>query len=252
MTTTGARSLTRGLRVLDTLVAADGPMTATEVARRCDCHQTTASRILAALIDTGYVRKVSFREFAPDFGLLTLGSEATRHFDLTRLPRAALARCAELCAPLTVSLCLLWRGQLLYFDQTARGHETRAFNGADYPLHLSSPGLLFLTELSRAESLHRLSASRQKFGWDRPTDTVPEDETGVLEATLRRHRNDTLILREWAGPGHVTAAIRLDDHRAHPLALAIAGPADVWSTETLRVRLHECRRLVGPTLSVAR
>lgn len=248
MTTTGALTLTRGLTMLNTLVTADGPMTATEVARRCGCHQTTASRILSALIEAGYVRKVSYREFAPDFGLLALGGEAARHFELARLPRPALARCAELCAPLTVSLCLMWRGQLLYFDQTSRGFETRAFNGSDYPIHLSSPGLLFMTELSRTEALRQLSTSRHKFGWPRPTDTIPDDESGVLEAALRLHRNETLILREWAHLGHVTASIRLGDHNGHPLALAIAGPADVWSTETLRVRLHECRRLVEPTL----
>lgn len=244
----GAQSLSRGLRVLTTLVHADGPLTATEIAHRCHCHQTTASRILAALIEAGYVRKVSYREFAPDFGLLALGIEATGHFDLISLPRPALDRCAEICAPMMVSLCLMWRGQLLYFDQSTRGFDTRVFQGKDYPIHLSSPGLLFMTEMSRTEALQMLRASRHKFGWPRTTASVPETETATLNHALRLVRNDTLVLKEWAEPGHITAAARLPDHHGHPLALAIAGPADIFSVETLRMRLLACRSLVLPAL----
>jgi len=242
------QSLGRGIAVLDALVRAEGPLSATEIGRRCEIHQTTVSRILTDLIAVGYARKVSYREFAPDFGLLSLSVEATTHFDLLARPRLAMERCAALCNGLQVSLCMLWRQQLLYFDQTSRGFETRLFEGADYPVHLSSPGMLFMLEMPPATALRLLAESRRKWGWSRPTEAVASTEPEVLAATRGALRNETLVLNEWAGLGHVTAAIRLADHQGHPLALAISGPNDVLSIESLRVRLHECRRLVEKAL----
>ncbi|WP_152363315.1 IclR family transcriptional regulator [Microlunatus speluncae] len=242
------QSLGRGLAVLDLLVRAPGPLTATEVAGRVGMHQTTASRILADLIAVGYVRKISYREFAPDFGLLALGVEASRHFALLDRPRLAMERSAQLCSGLTVSLCMLWRDRLLYFDRAARGVETVSFTGQDYPLHLSSPGLLFCLKLPTAVATELLTGSRAKFGWPQPTGKVPPTEEAVLTTARRHYRHDTLVLDDWAALGHITAAIRLKPYEGHPLALAISGAADVMTAETLRLRLHEARRLIEPTL----
>lgn len=242
------QSLGRGIAVLDALVRADGPLSATEIGRRCGIHQSTVSRVLTDLVAVGWARKVSYREFAPDFGLLSLGVAATAHFDLLARPRLAMERCAAMCSGLQVSLCMLWRGKLLYFDQTSRGFETRLFEGADYPVHLSSPGMLFMLEMPPATALRLLAESRRRWGWNRPTEAVAATEAEVLAATRVLLRNETLVLREWAGVGHVTAAIRLADHQRHPLALAISGASDVLTAESLRVRLHECRRLVEHSL----
>jgi DNA-binding IclR family transcriptional regulator len=243
------RALGHGLAVLQCLVAAEHPLTATEVAHRCGVHQTTASRILADLIAAGYARRVAYREFAPDFGLLTLGLEAARHFHVLTRPRAAMERAARMCPGLGVSLCMLWRDKLLYFDQAAHGLDTNLFEGSDYPLHLSSPGLLFMLELPRAEAAERLRASRAKFGWATPTPKVTASEEKVLTAAAKLRRTDTLVLPGWAGPNHVSGAIRLRVGDDHPLALALAGAVDVMSTESLRMRLREIRAVVEPALS---
>lgn len=243
------QSLGRGLAVLECLVRASGPLTTTEVGRRCQIHQTTASRILNELVASGHVRRTGPRGFAPGYGLLALGMDAAPHFDVVTRPRLALDRCAELCPGLTVSLCLWWRGTLLYFDQTAHGHETQLFQGADYPLHLSSPGLLFMAELPAATAVRLLAESRRKFGWERPTPAVPTIEHDLLETVRPWVRSGTLVLRDWARHGHVTAAIRLADHEGHPFALAIAGPGDVHSPETLRLRLAQCRPVVEQSLA---
>lgn len=242
------RSLGHGLAVLQTLVSAEGPLTATEVAGRCGIHQTTASRILGDLIVVGYARKISYREFAPDFGILTLGLESVRHFEVLTRPRAAMERAARMCPGLGVSLCMLWRDKLLYFDRAVHGLDTNMFEGGDYPLHLSSPGLLFLLDLPEDEALERLAASRTKFGWSRPNPVVPISEAGVLAAARKRSTGDTLVLTEWAFPQHVTAAISIGHGAEHPLALAIAGAADVMSADSLRMRLREIRAVVEPSL----
>lgn len=242
------QSLGRGLAVLSLLVRAAGPLTATEIGQRCGMHQTTASRILRDLVDAGYVRKASYREFAPDFGLLALGLAAGEHLPLTQRPKLAMERAATMCSGLSVSLCMLWRGQLLYFDQATHGHDTRLFSGSDYPLHLSSPGLLFLLDMPDVAALELLAASREKFGWDQPTGAVPPTPSEVLRAGRRSLRHHTLVLSEWASIGHISAAIRMHDHDGHPLALAISGPADILTAEGVRLKLHEVKRLVEDTL----
>src|SRR4051812_11538723 len=86
-------------------------------------HQTTASRILADLVRAGYVRRVSYQQFAPDYGLLALGVEAARHFPVLTRPRLSMEHAARMCAGLTLSLTMYWRDQLLYFDQAAGGRK---------------------------------------------------------------------------------------------------------------------------------
>ena len=242
------QSLGRGLAVLDQLVHAPGPLTATEIARRCGMHQTTASRILADLVATGYARKVSYREFAPDYGLLTLGLDASRHFAVLTRPRLAMERVARMSGGLTVSLCMLWRDKLLYFVQTAPGLETQLFQGRDYPLQLSSPGLLFMLALPEDQAVRHLTESRAKFGWSQPTAEIPPTESALLRAARRHYRHDSLVLPGWAGHGHITGAIRLTDLEGHPLALAVSGASDVMSLETVRLRLQEMRRVVEDAL----
>ncbi|GAB3536797.1 hypothetical protein GCM10027403_18720 [Arthrobacter tecti] len=251
MTTTRMQSLGRGLAVLSQLVQAEGPLTSTEIANKCGMHQTTASRILADLIASGFVRKIGYREFAPDYGLLVLGLEAARHFPVLSRPRLAMERAAGMCAGLTVSLCMLWRGRLLYFDQAERGLETQIFHGSGYALHLSSPGLLFMLDLPHEQALAALNASRSQHGWQQPTSEVASTPAGVLHAARALHRDDSLVLSGWAAPGHVSAAIRLADHEGTPLALAVAGAGDIMTPESLRRRLHEIRRLVERSLPAA-
>ncbi|MFC7619400.1 IclR family transcriptional regulator [Microlunatus sp. GCM10028923] len=243
------QSLGRGLAVLDQLVRASGPLTATEVGHRCGVHQTTASRILRDLVAAGYARKLGYREFAPDYGLLALGLRAGEHLPITLRPKLAMERAAAMCSGLSVSLCMLWRRQLLYFDQATHGQDTRLFSGRDFPLHLSSPGLLFLLELPQRSALELLAGSRAKFGWDQPTAAVPSTPSELLRVARRSLRQQTLVLPQWAAIGHVTAATRLRDHEGHPLALAISGPSDVLTSEGVRLKLHQARRLVEAAIS---
>ena len=105
-----------------------------------------------------------------------------------------------------------------------------------------------MLEQPTATAVRLLAESRRKFGWARPTAQVPENERQVLSTMRPWLRNDTLVLRDWASEGHVTAAVRLSDHEGHPCALTIAGPGDVHSPETIRLRLAQCRPLVDQAL----
>ncbi|QOR71552.1 helix-turn-helix domain-containing protein [Ruania alkalisoli] len=234
-------TLLRGLGLLRLLVRAEGPVSASELARLSGMHPTSISRTLAGLVDGGFVRRVSYRSYAPDLGLLSLGLDAARHCPLATDPQLVMERAARLFGGLMLSLCLAWRGSLFYFAQTGLSLGTKPFVGHGYPLHLSSPGLLFALEDSQEDAIAALERSRRTFGWDRPTAQVPADPAMVLAWARGARTDDVLILRRWAGPDHVSAAIRLPDHEGHAIALTAAGPAAILGDGEIRNRLHQVK-----------
>lgn len=245
------KALSRGLNILRILVEATGPLSATDIARRCGLHQSSASRILATLAEEGYVRKDSYHSFVPDYGVLALGVAGQSRFELIEKPRYAIADAAQRCRGLSVTLSMLWRGQMLYFLRSTGSNRPVLFEGDGYPMHLSSPALLFVSAMPDTEALALLRLSRRRFGWERPTAKVPASERAVLTLARRLAKHECLILSNWTEPNHVSASINLLRHDGHPLAIAITGDRDVASDDELRLLLHEVRHDVEQQLGSA-
>jgi DNA-binding IclR family transcriptional regulator len=242
------QSLQHALAALSAVVQSNSPVTATYVAQVVGVHQSTASRILTALKNAGYVRKVGPQRFSPDYGLLVMGLNAAQHFPIMVQPRLALEHAAKTCSGLAVSLAIYWRARLLYFIQASRDMETRTFEGHGFPLHLSSPGLLFLLNLPEERAITILHSERERLGWQRPTSHVPPTERDVLLAARVLYRDNTLVLRNWQHIGHVTAAVTLPELDGVPLALTISGASDVFTDEAIRIRLLEARQIVSSSI----
>lgn len=245
------RSLMLGLQVLRHLVESPTPLSATEIARRCGVHQSSASRALATLAAEGYVRKIGYRSFAPDYGVLELAITASDRFDLVEKPRAAMRAAAELADGLMVSICMLWRHQTIYFlrtTMTAKGGRSITFSGSGFPLHMSSPALLLMLDMPEQQALDLLTYSRERNGWNRPTPQVPATESEVLAAARKCYEHETVLLHNWVEPGHLSAAIRIQTAEEQPTALALAGPDTIAPPETVRLWLHQIRRSVEAAL----
>lgn len=244
------KALTHGLEILRLLVDAQRPLTATEIAKNVGLHQSSASRILKTLAIAGYVRKPDYHSFAPDFGVLALGGSAIRNFPIANKPRAVLAALAERSHGLLVSLAALWRGQVIYFLRMQKGHEPVVFSAGGFPLHLSSPALRLMLEMPQAEALELLAASRQRYDWERPSNKVSASADALLRSARGLLRHDGLILDGWQGPGKMSAAIPVNVPGAgdFPAALALSGPSDAASYETILLLLQEGRRAVEAAL----
>jgi len=241
------KSLSRGLEILRLLVEASGPVSATELGVRMNLHQSSVSRILATLSAGGYVRKADYRSFEPDFGVLGLGLAASTSFELTSKPRAAMLAAAGLVDGLQVSLCVLWREEMIYFLRTSKGAEPIVFSGG-YPLHMSSPALRLMMDMPEDEALALLRASRRRHGWPRPTELVPETEEQVLIAARDQFQHGCVVLDGWVEPDALSAAIKLTTRTPHPTALALSGPRSVAADGTIRLWLHEISRSVQTAL----
>lgn len=245
----GNQALARGLRVLELLVEAPEPMTATAIAHQIGLHQSSVSRILATLTDEGYAHKVSYARFAADFGLLSLATATIPQFPLVSRPRAAMEKIAATADGFSASLGTLWNGRMIYFLRTSHQTPTIDFWASDYPIHLSAPGLRLLADLQRDAALGILRGSRERFGW-RGEAAVPSTEEEVLDRVNEQIAHDVLVLPGWRRTGETGAAIPIVfGGQSRPLALALSGPDQAGvDAATLRLWLHDGRRLVEHAL----
>ncbi|HEY9294066.1 MAG TPA: helix-turn-helix domain-containing protein [Microlunatus sp.] len=237
------QALARGLHILRMLVDEGEAMTATEIGRRIGLHQSSASRILATLSDAGYVRKNDAGRFVADYGVLALAS-ATTKLPLMQRPRPALEEFLTEHPSLTVSICMLFRDEMIYLLRANSGRDPLVYWSGGFPLNISSPGLRLLVDLPDEDAIAILKASRQRFGWGGRPEVVPPTEEAVLAKARGLVDDDVLILSEWFQQDHIGGAIPLDTPEPHPVALAIVDENAEISAEKLTVLLHQARRVV--------
>lgn len=244
------KALANGLKVLRILVESEDPLNASEIGRRCGLHPSSVSRILQTLSASGYVRKLSYRSFTVDYGVLTLGARAARHFRLTDKPRAVLADLARRYTKVSVfALTALWNGQLIYLLRTGPSQpEPVVLALGGYPLHLSSPGLRLLLDMPETEALEHLKESKLKHGWNRPTTDVPAQPAALLSAAHKRLQHDCLALDDWQKPGWLGAAIPVRAKGEPACALSVSVALKDMDVPSACLVLQEGRRALEEAL----
>lgn len=245
------QALARGLHILRMLVDGGGALTATEIGRRIGLHQSSVSRILATLTEVGYVRKNSAGRFEPDYGVIALASATTR-LPLIDRPRQAAVDFVSEHPGLRLSMCMLWRDEMIYLLRAQAGSEPLTYWTGGFPLNISSPGLRLLVDLPEDEASAILAASRERVGWGGRPEVVPATEEGVLRKARALVTDEVLILDEWFLPGRIAGAIPITTPEPHPVALSLADESDHMSAERLTVLLHQARRLIEQSFATAR
>lgn len=221
----GSKVLIQGLDLLRLLAQADGPVSATTLARSTGQHPSTVSRLLTGLVKAGYLRKPDYHSYSVDLGLVTLLGRVRQHFAIATAPRAALVEAARGLPGMRLSLATLHGHQLVYWLAVDAGQEPIDLASGGFPLHLSSIALRILLDLPPAEALELLATSRRWYGWSRPTAAVPADEAAVLTAARDLLADGCLSLNGWQAPGKVTAAMPVRSPDGRPLILALSGPS---------------------------
>lgn len=241
----GAKVLLQGLELLRLLAQAEGPISATALAERTGQHPSTVSRLLSGLVKAGYLRKPDYHSFSVDLGMVTMLGRVRQHFPLTTVPRAALTAHACLLPGMRLSLATLHEHQLVYWLTVDAGQEPVDLICGGYPLHLSSIALRILLDLPEADARAVLATSRRWYGWELPTPHMSNDEAGVLRDARSRLQDDCLILTDWQGIGHLSAAVPVRSLDGRPLILALSGPIPKQSPHDL---LHAARIAVEAAL----
>ncbi|MFA6568267.1 MAG: helix-turn-helix domain-containing protein [Victivallales bacterium] len=154
MQKTGVQTFDRGLEILR-LLALNRRMTASKLAKEIGIHQTSASRMLQSLQKAKLVYKPDFHSFAPDIGIFALGSIAMRSFPIVD---RAIDTCVKLKMEtgLEMAVGTLFEEKMFYFTAS----ETKmTFYDSDFPVHISSIGLLLAHSMGKRTALRIIRAS---------------------------------------------------------------------------------------------
>lgn len=237
------QALTRGIEMLELLVAAGGPISGVELSRRTGLHPSSVSRILGTLTSMGYARK-SLGGYRVDYGVLNFVQAATS-IDAIARAQLVIEALAESNKGCMVNLCTLRRGRVIYLVRSMAGHETVTATGL--PLQQSSAAMRLLVTLGYEAGLAALRTSRQQHGWTGGPE-LPADEEAAMAWAIDHVDHDVLILQGWCGTSRSGAIPVESAETGYPMAVAIGGFDLRIDPLEFRLVLHDARRQVERTL----
>ena len=241
----GMQALVRGLRLLDVVAAAAGPVRFSALQEGTGLPKGTLHRIVQTLIDERYLQETSrgYRLGARPF---QLAHRVWDGFDLRGAAEPELARLAA-AAGEAVRLGVLEGGGVLYIDQRDAAREVRVGSA------VGQRAAVHATALGKAMAAHLPQEARRRLfeGVLDPvtavTLTAPEDLDRQLN--IVKARGYAIAIGESHEEVAAVAAPILD-HRARPIgAIGVVGPAFRLPEERLhalgRDVIEAARRVSG-------
>lgn len=232
------QSLLDGVRCLQHVAGARGPVGSRETARALGMEPTRANRLLKTLAAEGYLSQDAARKYRPGPGVHALAAQSLHASRLlqTALPHLRALRREGWLAALGVR----WRTQVSYLYHGEPDHADEFAIGREglFPAEHSSIGLVMLAELSdeavRATYLERPGA---------------ESEAGT-EAILRQlapvRRSGYAAVRQTYDPARISVAVPVG--RPAIAALAVVGRLKETDLPALAPRLHDIAAAIDAQL----
>lgn len=225
------QSVDRAVTILE-LLAHQGVLGVTELARELNVHKSTASRLVAALENRGLVEKVEERgKLRLGSGILRLAGATTARLDLVKEVRPVTRRLAASTGE-TVNLAVLTTNAALYIDQSVAPTSTPSYDwvGQHIPLHATSNGKILLSEVPADEVSSYVRELPAITPRTITTRTALRDEL----ATVRQRGYAVAVDELEAGLTAVAAPIR-NEHGEIVASLSVSGPTYRFTTARLEV-----------------
>jgi len=167
------QSVDRTLDVLEALASRRGATGISDLAQVVGLHVSTVHRLLATLVDRGYVRQdPDSSRYHLGARVFSLANAADVHLDLRLVARPYLERMMRSSGE-TANLVTSSDTEVIYLDQVASLHLVKMFTapGMRAPLYCTGTGKMMLAERS------------------------PEDAEVVLAGPMPRHTPRTIVTR---------------------------------------------------------
>lgn len=244
----GMQALSRGLRLLDLIAAAPGPLRFTSLLEGSGLPKGTLFRILQTLIDERYVR-LSQADQTYTLGPrpFQLAHRVWDAFDLKGAAAPELARLARLSGE-AVRLGILDAGQVLYIDQQDTKHQIRLASGVGRraAVHSTALGKAIAAHVDEGERRRLIPDERLEGFTDR---TIVAAGDLDQQLNIVKARGYAISIGEQHEDVNAVAAPILD-HTARAIgAVGIVGPAYRLPEETLhalgREAIEAARRISG-------
>ena len=145
--TSSIQVIARVSRLLDNLAAHDGPLNLKALADATGLHPSTAFRILASLIEHGFVERSTAGHYWLGAKLLRLGNRVRGQLDLRREARSIMERLRDRTGE-AVNLSVREGDEVVYVERvtTPRIMRVEQVIGGRAPLHVTAAGKLFLAD----------------------------------------------------------------------------------------------------------
>lgn len=253
--------LQRGLRVLEMVAAAQGPLTVSEVAEQLGLTRSSAFRLIYTLRDMGFLEAVpNCKSVRLGLRVLNIGFAYLARMDMIEIARPDLELLRDR-TNVTAHLAIRDGKELLYLScmQTRSGFLSTMNIGARLPVYATPMGWLLLADLPPAE----LSALLARIDFAPLTEHTPRNEAALRRRIAEATASGRVISHGIVEPGgsSISAPIRDRDGRI-VAAIDVAGPDSAfdlaefgtrYATETVHAAARISRRLGygGPAPLVA-
>jgi IclR family pca regulon transcriptional regulator len=229
------QSLERGLAVIRAFTGERGPLSLSEVARRCDLTRASARRFLLTLVGLGYVAQDG-RDFALRPRVLELGVAYLSGLDVLDIARPhleAVSRAVEESA----SISVLDGDDIVYVARvpTRRIMSVTIANGTRFPAHATSMGRVLLAALPEDEADERLARALGRAPVPAATPTTITTLDGLRAAVAKVRRDGHAVVDEELERGLRSIAVPvLDGSGATTAAMNVAAHAARHTVAGLR------------------
>ena len=145
--TSSIQVIDRAARLLDAIAANKTPVSLKHLAAKTDLHPSTAFRILASLLQHGFVERDDAGHYRLGVKLLQLGSRVQGRMNTRREARPILEWLRDQIGE-TVNLTVREGDDVVYVDRATPNRMMRVEQmiGGRAPLHVTAVGKLFLAE----------------------------------------------------------------------------------------------------------
>ncbi len=223
------QSVDRTLDVLEALASRNGATGISELSGLVGLHVSTVHRLLATLVDRGYVRQdPDSLRYHLGSRIFTLASAADLHLDLRLVARPYLERMMRLSGE-TANLVTASDNEVVYLDQVASMHLVKMFTapGMRAPLYCTGTGKVMLAFRPPEFSEPVLAASMRRYT---PRTIV---HRAALEAELAAiKKRGFSVDDEEMEEGVRCLAVPVFDRRGACIgALSVSGPITRMTTE---------------------
>jgi IclR family acetate operon transcriptional repressor len=240
------QSVDRTLDVLEALASRRGATGISELSQLVGLHVSTVHRLLATLVDRGYVRQdPESSRYHLGSRVFTLASAADTHLDLRLVARPYLERLMRNSGE-TANLVTASDDEVVYLDQVASMHLVKMFTspGMRAPLYCTGSGKAMLA-FRPADDVERVLAAHLA-----PRTPKTLATRAALEAELARIRERGVAIDdEEMEEGVRCIAVAIFDRRGEVTgAISISGPTTRLTLERVE-RLSPVVKTLGSELS---
>ncbi len=246
------QSVERALTLIEILADEGAPMSITDIAKNVELKISTVHRLLATLINKGYVEKeADSSKYKLSFKLLSLGQSSVYPIDLRAKARPFLEELVDRCNE-TANLSILDDGEVVYIDQVESTNIVivKMFStvGSRRQAHCTGSGKILLSFLSGEELDSILSTMELKRYTD---ETITDVEMLKKELERIRKQGYALDMGERERDMRCVAAPVIR-HDGQPVAaISVSGPSTRITSYYLNNELIDIVQEVAKKLSLS-